>query len=930
MKKLLLILLALQSLWVYSQSTQDYYVVVKSGYSLDTQSRTTNPNQTLNLSFQNNNFDAFYNNKPIYYFEKAFPTAISPYLQRVYRVTLDNGNHINDFISREEIEYVELTYEGTILLNPNDYSDLDGNPLSQLDLIKAPLAWNITTGNPSVIVGMVDHYVDINHEDLVNEILQTFDDNGIIQTHGTKVAGMITAETDNTIGISSIGFNTKLINRANSLSANEVLLLSQTPNVKIINCSWHSGTCTFSSVDALVYEEIWNSGVTLFFAAGNGTTCGEPNNYVYPAAYDHTIAVSAVGHLYPIGTNDPVLGISNWKDVHERVIGDPTSTAQHNDKVDICAPGYNITTTRNNNSYGVSAVNSAGTSLSSPMVAGVAALMLSVNPNLTPDEVRDILKNTADDIYQIPENAPYQGLLGTGRVNAYRAVLTAQCLANPSTGLDLAMQNSELDDGTEPDNETQHPWTSKDIWVRNQDDGNFNDNHQNPEYHPSDPNYVYVRVTNNSCETSTGNDQLKLYWSKANTSLAWPQHWDGSLFINDPVTGQDILMGDEIGTLSIPQIEIGETKILKFQWNVPDPEDYQNINPNPWHFCLLSRIVSADDPMTFAEGNSITTNVLNNNNIAWKNTTVVDIEPNGITGVGGVIAVGNPSTTHRTFKLELVKEQNELGKALYDEAEVSLTMDNIIYSAWDNGGKSKSNFKNTKTNERKIVTANNAILDNIQLAPNEIGTINLKFNFLTKENTSKTEYTYHVIQRDAVTDEIIGGETYIVRKKIRETFTADGGNDKEIDKNDSTTLTASDINEDATYNWYDTDGNLIYTGTDLTVSPLLTKTYKLEVISNLDGYKDYDEIQVKVNPYKLESLIPNPATSQVTANYIADDANSAYLMVVNTNNGSSNNYILDTTSYSITLDVSGYTAGIYEVILVANGVSQTSQTLIKQ
>jgi hypothetical protein len=85
-----------------------------------------------------------------------------------------------------------------------------------------------------------------------------------------------------------------------------------------------------------------------------------------------------------------------------------------------------------------------------------------------------------------------------------------------------------------------------------------------------------------------------------------------------------------------------------------------------------------------------------------------------------------------------------------------------------------------------------------------------------------------------------------------------------------------------------------------------------------------------VNPYKLESLIPNPATTQVTENYVADDANSAYLMVVNTNNGSSNNYILDTTSYSITFDVSGYTAGIYEVILVANGATQTSQTLIKQ
>ena len=169
-----------------------------------------------------------------------------------------------------------------------------------------------------------------------------------------------------------------------------------------------------------------------------------------------------------------------------------------------------------------------------------------------------------------------------------------------------------------------------------------------------------------------------------------------------------------------------------------------------------------------------------------------------------------------------------------------------------------------------------------------------------------------------------------MRKKPRDSFSADAGNDKEIDKNESTTLTASNINEDATYNWYDPEGNLIYTGSDLTVSPEITKIYKLEVISNLDGFKDYDEIEVKVNPYKLESLVPNPAISQVTVNYIADEANSAYLMVVNTTTGSSDNYIIDTTLNSVVIDISSYTSGIYEVILVADGEAQTSQTLIKQ
>src|SRR5690606_29831321 len=176
--------------------------------------------------------------------------------------------------------------------------------------------------------------------------------------------------------------------------------------------------------------------------------------------------------------------------------------------------------------------------------------MLDVNPNLTSDEVKNILRNTTDDIYFIPENTSFTNLYGTGRLNAFRAVKTAQCMFSPTPGLDLAMQNSNLDDFSEPDTDTEIVWNSEDIWVRNQNDGSYIDTHQNPEYDPNNPNYVYVRVTNNSCTTSSGTDQLKLYWAKANTTLYWPQNWDGTMYIEDPVTHENILMGDEAGTLN--------------------------------------------------------------------------------------------------------------------------------------------------------------------------------------------------------------------------------------------------------------------------------------------------------------------------------------------------------------------------------------------
>jgi len=929
----------------FSQNRQNYYVVVKPNYSLTPLQEITNPDETLSLQLADSNLESFLNSMPVYAIRKEFdiiPT--SSYLQRMYRVTLDNDTHLDDFFNRDEIEYVELANDLTPLYLPDDYQDFNGNTLTQLDLINAPLAWNITKGDPNVLTGVIEHTIDVEHEDYINQIVTVMGD-GTSGTHGTIVTGLVAAQTNNSIGIASIGHDTKLalLTETNgSIFLNDYHNLSLSPGVRVINIS--SGHCDSSPAKEELFRILWEDyGDVVVCASGNGpngTSCdSDGHGYMYPASYDHTISVGAISHLLPIGTNDPELGESNWRDVIPNIINNPTTTSSLNDKVDIFSPGFYITATIPNNGYDIFAMNSAihgaGTSYASPIVAGTVALMFSINPNLTPDQVRDILKTTADDISQIPENSPFLNYLSPniGRLNAYRAVLTAQCMLNPTTGLDLLMQNSDLDNFDEPDIETQQPWRSEDIWVRNQNDGLLINEHQNPEYDPNNPNYVYVKVTNNSCETSTGTDNLKLYWAKANTALSWPEHWDGTLYEYDEVADVNVQMGNEIATLSIPPLEIGQEAIIEFEWNnMPNPLDYENINPNPWHFCLLARIDTPNDPMTFVEGESITQNVLNNNNIAWKNTTVVDIIPNNDTPlpIGGVVAVGNYFDQQKAFTLELVKESNELGKSIYEEAEVTIEMDDVLYNAWVEGGEIEQNTDSTKVASKRVVNENNAIFNNIILDPNEIGTLYLTFNFLTKELTDKTEFIYHLIQRDAITNEVIGGETFEVRKKPRDSFLADAGNDAEIDKNETITINAEQINEDAIYNWYDPDGNLIYTGTDLTVSPEITIKYKLEIISNIDGFKDYDEIEVTVNPYKLESLIPNPASQSFTVNYLTDGASSAYVMMVNMNTGSSDNYILDTQQSSTSIDISTYTAGLYNIILVCDGVVQNSKTLIKQ
>ncbi|MDR2205144.1 MAG: hypothetical protein LBE36_03175 [Flavobacteriaceae bacterium] len=255
------------------------------------------------------------------------------------------------------------------------------------------------------------------------------------------------------------------------------------------------------------------------------------------------------------------------------------------------------------------------------------------------------------------------------------------------------------------------------------------------------------------------------------------------------------------------------------------------------------------------------------------------------------------------------------------------TMDDVILNAWERGGSTPSNIENTQNEKRKIVRKNNVILENINLNANEIGTVYLSFNFLTENMTDKEEYRYHVIQRDSETGEIMGGETFDIYKKPRPAFAANANN-QEAEKNEPVTISATEISEPATYNWYDENGNLIYTGKDFTVVQEVTKTYKLEVIA-LDGFKDYSEVQVKVTPYKFINMAPNPASNEVMLQYDIENASSAYVVIASLSTGNSNNYILDTASSQKTINISTYPAGQYSVVLIVDGQIINSKNLIK-
>ncbi|HKL40059.1 MAG TPA: hypothetical protein VJ894_05230 [Cryomorphaceae bacterium] len=169
---------------------------------------------------------------------------------------------------------------------------------------------------------------------------------------------------------------------------------------------------------------------------------------------------------------------------------------------------------------------------------------------------------------------------------------------------------------------------------------------------------------------------------------------------------------------------------------------------------------------------------------------------------------------------------------------------------------------------------------------NALGWANMKFNFLTRTATENQTFLLDIKQVESFSGEIIGGERYKINKKIpdRYLFAADAGGDQTILQNESVILQAQPIGESAEYNWYDQNGVLLHTGLTYSYHSDCSAVISLEVIADIDGYKDYHDISVAVQAHSLTSIVPNPASgsTQIVVSYDVDPTNAseAHLQIV--------------------------------------------------
>ncbi len=320
------------------------------------------------------------------------------------------------YMMYENVEYIEPDYVVSALDIPNDpmFSQLwglhntgqtGGRPDADIDAVEA---WDVFTGSPNVLVVVIDTGIDYNHPDLAanmwvnpgeipgngidddgngyiddvrgwdfyNNDNDPIDDNG----HGTHCAGTIGAVGNNGIGVVGVNWTVKIMpvkflgaggSGYTSGAISSIQYALTIPGVRVMSNSWGGGGYSQALRDAI--QQAYNAGVLFVCAAGNSAANTDVSP-MYPACYDvpNVMSIAATTH------QDSLASFSNWG---------PTT-------VDLGAPGEDILSTLPGNSYGTL----SGTSMATPHVSGVAALIWGRFPTMTVDQVKALIMNSVDRI----------------------------------------------------------------------------------------------------------------------------------------------------------------------------------------------------------------------------------------------------------------------------------------------------------------------------------------------------------------------------------------------------------------------------------------------------------------------------------------------------------------------------------------------------
>ncbi len=380
--------------------------------------------------------------------ESEYKHSLHHYYVLKFEEDLDFNRIKNDLESINQIDLIEPIFIKKTNLVPNDnyypdqwahdnYGQADANYGGNVGIDDADtdtdLAWDITTGDSDIIIAILDTGVN-EHSELQGRLVPGYDyvynddDPSDIQGHGTACAGIAAAKGNNNAGIAGVCWDCSIMpvkvlgddGYGDDATIGAAIQQTASQGVQIISMSLGGGGYNSYLDNSISYAV--DEGTTVFAASGNDNS----GTLSYPAGYSDCIAVGAMSPCNERKNTSSCDGEGYWG-------------SNYGSSLDFLTPGVRIHTITSSGGY-TSTFN--GTSSACPHAAGVAGLILSVAPLMTPEQVRQVMQMNADDI----GSPGFDNQTGYGRVNAHQSVLNL--LNAPEIFVDVENFNVELGSGS--------------------------------------------------------------------------------------------------------------------------------------------------------------------------------------------------------------------------------------------------------------------------------------------------------------------------------------------------------------------------------------------------------------------------------------------------------------------------------------------------
>mgnify|MGYP000845097808 FL=1 len=863
--------------------------------------------------------------------------------------------------------YLHNTGQGT---NDNKTTTPDAD-------IDALEAWQITKGSPNVIVAVIDEGITNNHPDLpLTRQVRLPGSNFAYQydgsnnpndpsptlsyysgnNHGNACAGIIAATQGNNEGITGIAPLCKIMpikipfgNFPASIYA-DAITFAVNNNADILSNSWGYGSNNPNLMPVIVsaIDNAVSKGKLIVFAAGNTADKEHNNNgfVTFPAC-------SNIPDLVVVGASDRNNKQANYSPTNSLIdIAAPSHTAYNSQingesfniwTIDIPGAQFGYNNWRddadglpevgeilpnyggNNTAY---TGRMGGTSAACPQVAAVLALIKSIDPNLTSKQVLRILFTSADKVGEYNYYKGHSSELGYGKLNAYTAVKMAKVLNTPA---DLLIRDYVGDDGEEP-SYGYNGWLYN-LVQHNPDIKLLDIDTQQPIHsigmYKKKNCYIAVNIKNIGGKTTEGNGKERLHlFSQSYLITTLPKYALPYYERLTPTKG-----------LPIGKLAYNEQKVAAglFNWELPEKklkataerlkEAFPSVNNPIWGFDILaiadengnSIIKSTADTIFIAHGAEDIARRYNSAAMGyWQRRTLWDDIFNQIIRI--------LPTANKPFSLSLSQPVDIKRGRIKDFAEVNILLSNSLMAKLITAG--NPNIKVIDQNRVRLLSAD-AKLEFRPMSNNKedyFAGVEVKFfsDLLPQINSFDfgLSYSEQGKEPEMVHFTAIRNSSVYFKAQAEASKTQVAGNE-------TVTLTATNIGDEATYTWYNRSGNVIGTGTSITTVPTATDTYTLEVEREDNGYKSYGEVEVVALAGKIVSLSPNPAHSTLTVKYkLPDNTVIASIQITNIQNNISKTYAISTTATEKTISLESLSVGSYIVKLIADGKTLHSQNLL--